>query len=101
MVGHAWPIFARFRGGRSILAFGGGVVVIAPLVAAIAIGALLVVTVLTRKFAYGARVGVFGFPIIQAFLEPRARVATTGLLLSIIGVRFALAARSARLVARS
>jgi acyl phosphate:glycerol-3-phosphate acyltransferase len=97
MVGHAWPVFAGFRGGRSILAFGGGVVVIAPLVAAIAIGALLLVTLLTRKFAYGARVGVFGFPIIQAFFEPLARVATTGLLLSIIGLRFALAARSARL----
>jgi acyl phosphate:glycerol-3-phosphate acyltransferase len=97
MVGHAWPVFAHFSGGRSILAFGGGVVVVAPLAAALAIGALLVVTILTRKFAYGARVGVFGFPIIQALLEPRAHVATTGLLLSIIGLRFALAARSARL----
>lgn len=96
MIGHAWPVFARFRGGRSILAFGGGVVVIAPLVATVAIGALLVVTLLTRKFAYGARVGVFGFPIIQAFLQPRAHVATTGLLLSIIGLRFALAAHSTR-----
>lgn len=96
MIGHAWPVFARFRGGRSILAFGGGVVVIAPIVAALAIGALLVVTLVTRKFSYGARVGVFGFPIIQAFLQPRAHVATTGLLLSIIGLRFALAARSTR-----
>ncbi len=97
MVGHAWPVFARFRGGRSILAFGGGAVVIAPLVAALAIGALLVVTLVTRRFAYGARVGVFGFPIVQAFLEPSAHVAATGLLLSIIGLRFALAARSGRL----
>jgi acyl phosphate:glycerol-3-phosphate acyltransferase len=70
--------------------------VIAPIVAALAIGALLVVTLVTRKFSYGARVGVFGFPIIQAFLQPRAHVATTGLLLSIIGLRFALAARSTR-----
>ena len=97
MIGHAWPLFARFRGGRSILAFGGGVIVIAPIVAALAIGALLSATLLTRKFAYGARVGVFGFPVIQAFLEPRAHVATTGLLLSIIGLRFALASRSGRL----
>ncbi len=101
MIGHAWPVFARFRGGRSILAFGGGVVVIAPLVAAIAIGALLVVTLLTRKFAYGARVGVFGFPIVQAFFEPRAHVAATGLLLSIIGLRFGLAARLKRLAKQS
>jgi glycerol-3-phosphate acyltransferase PlsY len=36
MVGHAWPVFAGFRGGRSILAFAGGMCVLAPLPAAIA-----------------------------------------------------------------
>ena len=99
MIGHAWPMFAHFRGGRSILAFGGGVVVIAPIVAALAIVALLVVTLVTRSFALGARVGVFGFPVVQAFLQPRAHVAVTGLLLSIIGVRFALATRTPRVQA--
>lgn len=93
MVGHAWPIFAGFRGGRSILAFAGGVIVLAPIAAALAIAALLVVTMITRSFAYGARVGVFGFPIVQAFLEARAHVAGTGALLCFIGLRFALAAR--------
>lgn len=95
MLGHAWPVFAGFRGGRSILAFAGGVIVLAPMSAALAIAALLLVTVATRSFAYGARVGVFGFPVAQAFLEARAHVAATGILLSIIGLRFVLAARMA------
>jgi glycerol-3-phosphate acyltransferase PlsY len=94
MIGHAWPVFARFRGGRSILTFAGGVVVLAPLAAGLGILGLLVVTAVSRSFANGARVGVFAFPIVQAFVEPRAHVATTGLLMSIVGIRFALARRS-------
>ena len=65
---------------------------LAPLAAAIAIAALLVTWVATRSFAVAARVGVFGFPLAQALVEPKERVAATGGLLCIIGVRFAQAA---------
>lgn len=94
MVGHAWPVFAGFRGGRSILTFAGALTVLAPVPAAIAIGVCVLLSLLTRRFAIGARVGVFGFPIVQAFFDPRARVAATGALMSIIGLRFAQAART-------
>jgi len=101
MIGHAWPVFAGFRGGRSVLTFVGAMVVLAPLPAAIALVACVVVTVVTHRFAVGARVAVFGFPLVQAVFEPRARVAATGALMCIIGLRFALAAASARGTARS
>jgi glycerol-3-phosphate acyltransferase PlsY len=92
MIGHAWPVFAGFRGGRSVLTFVGAMLVLAPLPAAIALVVCVVLTLLTRRFAYGARVAVFGFPIIQAVFEPRSHVAATGALMCIIGVRFAMAA---------
>lgn len=92
MIGHAWPVFARFRGGRSILAFAGTMCVVSPLSAAIAIGALLVVTAATRSFAWGARVGVFGVPVVQLVVDGPVRTAATGFLMSIIGLRFAMAA---------
>ena len=92
MIGHAYPVFARFRGGRSILTFAGGMAVVAPLAAGIAVAALALVWVVSRSFAVAARVGVFGFPIAQALVEPKERVAATGALLCIIGVRFAQAA---------
>jgi glycerol-3-phosphate acyltransferase PlsY len=92
MVGHAWPVFARFRGGRSVLTFVGAMVVLSPLAAAISALACIVVTVVTRRFAWGARVGIFGFPVVQAFMEPRAHVAATGALMCLIGLRFAMAA---------
>jgi acyl phosphate:glycerol-3-phosphate acyltransferase len=96
MIGHAWPVFAGFRGGRSVLTFVGAMIVLAPLPAAVALVVCVLVTLVTRRFAYGARVAVFGFPIIQAFFEPRSHVAATGALMCIIGVRFAMAALAGR-----
>jgi glycerol-3-phosphate acyltransferase PlsY len=93
MVGHAWPAFAGFRGGRSVLTFVGGMCVLSPKAAAVAAGACAAVTA-TSSFAWGARVGVFGFPVAQAVLDSPHRTAATGALMSIIGLRFALARRS-------
>jgi acyl phosphate:glycerol-3-phosphate acyltransferase len=93
MIGHAWPLFAGFRGGRSVLAFAGAVCVLSPWAALAAIAALLVVWALTRSFAIGARVGVFGFPVVQLFADGPAPTAATGALMCVIGARFAMAAR--------
>lgn len=91
MTGHAWPVFAHFRGGRSILCFSGAMCVLAPLPALVAVAVVVIVSVVTRRFAFGARAGIFGFPVIQACFEARAHVAACGALMSIIGLRFALA----------
>jgi glycerol-3-phosphate acyltransferase PlsY len=101
MVGHAWPVFARFRGGRSVLTFVGAMAVLAPIAAAISLAACLLVWLVTHRFDWGARVGIFGFPFVQAFLDPRSHVAATGLLMCIIGLRFAMAAAVERRRVRS
>ncbi len=92
MVGHAWPVFAGFRGGRSILTWAGGVCVLSPLSGAVAVGAFATVAA-TGSFAWGARLGVFAFPLVQLAVEGPNRTAATGALMSIIGLRFALAGR--------
>jgi len=96
MAGHAWPVLAGFGGGRSILAFVGGMLVLSPVAAAVAVGLLLAVWVATRSFAWAARAGVFGFPVVQLAFEPKERVAATGALLTFIGLRFAQAALADR-----
>ncbi len=93
MVGHAWPLFAHFRGGRSVLTFVGGAIVFAPAPALVAIGALLVVFAVTRSFARAAQVGIVAFPIAQLVIEGPYRTAATGVLMTFIGFRF-LTARS-------
>ena len=93
MIGHAWPLFAHFRGGRSVLTFVGGAIVFAPAPALVAIGALLVVFAVTRSFARAAQVGIVVFPIAQLVIEGPYRTAATGVLMTFIGFRF-LTARS-------
>ncbi len=99
MVGHAFPIFARFRGGRSILTFTGGAAVFAPLPFAVTIGLLLVVFAVTRSFATAARFGFFAFPVVQLVIQGPYRTAATGVLMTFIGLRFAMAAWTDRRLA--
>ena len=96
MVGHAFPVFARFRGGRSILTFAGGAAVFAPVPFAIAVGLLLIAFVVTHSFAIGARVGFVTFPFAQLVVEGPYRTAASGVLMTFIGVRFAMAALADR-----
>lgn len=92
MVGHAYPVFAGFRGGRSVLTFVGGTVALAPVPAAVTAVGAGVTWARTGRFDIAARVGVFGFPVVQLGFERKERVAATGVLMTLIGVRFAQAA---------
>jgi acyl phosphate:glycerol-3-phosphate acyltransferase len=89
MVGHAFPVFARFRGGKSVMAFVGGSFALAPAAAFLALGVCLGVTA-ASSFKWGARAAVFGFPLIQLAVDPIERVAATGILMGIIGALFGL-----------
>jgi glycerol-3-phosphate acyltransferase PlsY len=92
MVGHAFPVFAGFRGGRSVLTFTGGAAVCAPVPFAITIALLLVAFLIRRSFAFAARVGFIAFPFVQLVVEGPYRTAATGVLMTFIGLRFAAAA---------
>jgi acyl phosphate:glycerol-3-phosphate acyltransferase len=98
MVGHAFPLFARFRGGKAVMAFVGGAFVLSPVAALICLAACAVVTA-TVSFPWGARVAVFAFPIVQLATGPVERVAATGALMTLIGVLFVLRSRPARVPA--
>ena len=90
MVGHAFPLFAGFRGGKAVMTFVGGAFALAPLAALVALAACLLVTAATRAFAHGARAGVFLYPLAQLALYPVEEVAATGALMCIIGLLFAV-----------
>ncbi|WP_260615537.1 glycerol-3-phosphate acyltransferase [Microbispora sp. KK1-11] len=96
MIGHAWPVFAAFRGGRSVLTFAGGIAVICPPAFVLALALLAVTFLLTRSFAIGARAGVFAIPLLQLPFAPIGHVAATGALMCLIGLRFGQAALAAR-----
>lgn len=92
MVGHAFPVFSGFRGGRSILTFVGAVAVCTPVATAISVGLLLAVFAVSRSFAWAARAGMVALPFVQLVVDGPYRTAATGALMSFIGLRFAMAA---------
>lgn len=89
MIGHAFPIFARFRGGKSVMCFVGGGFVLAPAAALLALAVCLATTA-AATFAWGARAGVFSFPAIQLATDPVGHVVATGVLMTLIGALFLL-----------
>ena len=96
MVGHAFPVFARLRGGRSILAFVGTVLVATTVPTLISVGVVILVFALTRSFAWGSRAGIAALPFVQIAIEGPFRTAATGVLMTFIGFRFLTAALADR-----
>jgi acyl phosphate:glycerol-3-phosphate acyltransferase len=96
MLGHAFPLFARLRGGKAVMTFVGGMPVLAPDASALALAAGALGGAATRSLAIGVRAGVFILPVLQVLVDPIERVAATGALMSLIGALFALRGRTAR-----
>ena len=89
MVGHAFPVLDRGRGGKAVMCFAGGAFVLAPIAAALCLLLTGVIT-LVRGFAWGARAGIFALPAVELAVAPVAHVAATGALMTLIGVLFLL-----------
>jgi glycerol-3-phosphate acyltransferase PlsY len=89
MIGHAFPLFAGFRGGKAVMTFVGGGFALAPL-PALAAFAIFVTVSFTVSLAWGARVGIFGFPAIQYALDGADRTLASGALMCLIGALFGL-----------
>ncbi len=60
LVGHNWPVFLGFRGGRGILTALGGLSMMTPVPAAVATAIFLLTTFGSRYISLGSIVGVIG-----------------------------------------
>ena len=58
LVGHNWPVFLQFRGGRGILTGLGGILIMAPVPAAIATVTFVIITFASRYVSLGSMIGV-------------------------------------------
>ena len=87
MAGHAFPLFAGFRGGKAVMAFVGGAFALSLPAALVCLAGCAVVSAVAG-FRWGARVGVFGFPLVQLAFAPVWQVAAVGALMTFIGVLF-------------
>lgn len=70
VIGHTWPVFAGFRGGRGVATAFGAFVAVAPLVAVVVLGASLAVLAVTRYVSLMSVLGVLaGFLALAALVR--------------------------------
>ena len=62
MLGHSFPVFYNFRGGKGVMAAGAVFIVLDWRIAIISWGAFIIVTALTRYVSLGAMIGAALFP---------------------------------------
>jgi glycerol-3-phosphate acyltransferase PlsY len=68
VVGHCFPIWHRFRGGKGVAAAGGMVLWLEPLAGVILLGVFVAVVALTRKASLGSLIAAVGLvPVLAAF----------------------------------
>jgi len=69
MLGHCFPLFYKFKGGKGVMAIGCIVIVIDWRLALISWGVFIIVTLLTRYVSLGAMLGTTAFPVSMVLLD--------------------------------
>ena len=60
IAGHNWPVFLRFKGGRGVATFFGGLLILSPWAALFGGAILIIVAYLTRYMSLGSILGAVG-----------------------------------------
>lgn len=69
VIGHVWPIFAGFRGGKGIATILGIVVAMDPAVAGICVILFVAVVAYTRYISMGSMIAASASPLVAGFLH--------------------------------
>ena len=69
MLGHCFPVFYKFKGGKGVMALGAIVIVLDWRLALISWGTFIILTILTRLVSLSAIIGSAAFPVSQLLLK--------------------------------
>ena len=68
VLGHCFPLFYRFQGGKGVMAVGTILIIVDWRVAIISWGVFIIITAATRYVSLGAVLGVLAYPVSQYLL---------------------------------
>jgi glycerol-3-phosphate acyltransferase PlsY len=81
MIGHAYPVFLRFRGGKAVAAFVGAYLCLTPVPLAAVLAVFVIVVAWTRYISLGSILGAGTFPLaVWLILHPPAVVVLAAIL---------------------
>lgn len=69
VIGHNWPLYFRFKGGKGILTSAVVIIMIAPLIGSIVVVAAVLVIALTRYVSLGSLTGAVLLPVMIMSME--------------------------------
>ena len=85
VVGHNWPAFLGFRGGKGVATSLGSMIAINPVLALSCFGIFLVIVAITKYVSLGAIIGISMSPIMMVFTKnSKGLIATLFLTVSVI-----------------
>lgn len=83
-LGHVYPIFFRFRGGKGVATAAGILLVMSPLLGGVVLGAWLLVALVTRYSSLAAVIASLSAPLVAAVLFGRGWYTLTVLAMSLM-----------------
>lgn len=82
ILGHMFPVWLRFKGGKGVATAVGSFLAIAPAAIAVSLFFFIVIVALTRFVSLGSMLGAAIFPLAAWWLNPETRSPTVMLLLA-------------------
>ncbi|MFN6038262.1 MAG: glycerol-3-phosphate 1-O-acyltransferase PlsY [Bacteroidota bacterium] len=70
LIGHIFPLFASFRGGKGVATLLGGIIAITPIAALICAGVFIVTLIVSRYVSLSSMTAGVAFPLVSVFLNP-------------------------------
>lgn len=84
VIGHNWPLYFGFKGGKGVMTAFAAVLMFSPLAALICLLSFVLVVAITRYVSLGSIIGGAAFPLVAWILGEQLFLILTGVLLALL-----------------